>query len=63
MKKITLSVIITLLIFTACKKNSNTTCYECNTTQTGTDTIICDKSKAQLDALTPNTLNNCIKTN
>ncbi|MBK7885532.1 MAG: hypothetical protein IPJ81_18335 [Chitinophagaceae bacterium] len=62
MKKITIGLIILFTIIIISCKKSKTGCYECNTTQTGVDTVICDKTKAEIDALNPNTLNSCIKT-
>ena len=62
MKKIILSLIIIFAIIVSCKKTETNYCYNCHVNMNGNDTIICDKSKAQLDDLYPE-IQNCIKNN
>lgn len=61
MKKIFAGILIVTLFLCSCNKDSKT-CYSCHVYANGDDTIICDKSKAQLDALQNNLLQGgCVK--
>ena len=44
-----ITIIFIIVYPVSCKKNT-TACYSCHVHANGDDTIICDKSKAQLDA-------------
>lgn len=50
MKKLLLITSFVCFLFIGCKKDA-VACYECQLRSNGNDTLICDKTKKQLDAM------------